>query len=187
MSVTSHPFTAAQLEQLPSGSERYELIDGVLRIMTPASSLHGSIVARLTVRVGSFVEQHKQGVVLGAETGFLIERDPDTVLAPDLSFISSARLSSGLGRGYFPGAPDLAVEVVSPNDRWTDVEEKVERWLRSGCRSVWVVSPTSRTIAVHHPGDKPQLFSAAEQLADPTVLSEFTLSVSEVFDLGLSS
>ncbi len=186
MSVTSNTFTAAQLEQLPSGSERFELIDGVLRIMTPAGFEHGLVAIRLGALLQQFVTQRHLGAVLGAKTGYSLSKDPDTVMAPDVSFVAKDRLPLVLPRGYFSGAPDLAVEVVSPNDRWTEVEEKVERWLQSGCRSVWVVSPTSRTISVHHPGEKPQLFSATEQLVDPTVLSEFSTAVNQIFDLGLS-
>ena len=88
-------------------------------------------------------------MILGAETGFRVASNPDTVLAPDVAFIQASRIGGGLPKGYFPGPPDLAVEVLSPNDRASEVLAKVQDWLSAGCAGVWVVDPKSQTVTVY--------------------------------------
>jgi Uma2 family endonuclease len=121
--VTEKLMTSEELLRLPRGEFRYELLDGVLHTMSPAGFSHGVIANKIGYFLTDFVLKHKLGLVLGAEAGYLLRRKPDSVRAPDASFVSTTTLARiGLpARGYFPGAPDLAVEVLSPDDRPTYV------------------------------------------------------------------
>lgn len=151
-------------------------------MMSPAGSEHGVIVSRLNRRIGNYVEQHQLGEVYGAETGFRIESDPDTVLAPDVAFVRRERIDAiGYPQGFFPGTPDLAVEVRSPNDRTAQVEEKVQRWLAAGAQAVWVIDPAARDAVVYTADDEPQRIAANEQLVGGRVLPGFRCSLAELF------
>jgi Uma2 family endonuclease len=148
--TTASRMTAEDLLALPDDRMRHELIRGVLTTMTPAGFQHGAISARLARLADAYASEHGLGLVLGAETGFKIASDPDTVLAPDMAFIRKERVASvGIPRGYFPGPPDLAAEVVSPADSRAEVQEKVLDWLRAGAEVVWVIDPGTRTVRVH--------------------------------------
>src|SRR5205807_2246623 len=101
----------------------------------------------------SYVKAHKLGRVFAGEPGFVLTTDPDTVRAPDVAFIGRERLAeTGVPTGYFRGVPDLAVEVISPNDRYTRVAEKIAEWLDYGTRLVFVVDPRRKSVDVHRPG-----------------------------------
>src|SRR5439155_5318412 len=94
---------------------------------------------------------HHLGEVVSGDTGFIIEQDPDTVRAPDLGFVKRERIEKiGIPKKYFPGSPDLAVEIVSPGDTMNEVDEKVEMWLERGATMVWVVNPRKKTVSVYH-------------------------------------
>lgn len=144
------PMTAEQLLDLPQDGQRRELVDGELREMAPAGFSHGRIAVRIGARLDDHVSSRQLGAVVGAETGFRIARDPDTVRAPDAAFVSADRLPSAEEQQRFPDlAPDLVVEVVSPSDRATDVTEEALSWLAAGSLLVWVVYPTQRVVAVY--------------------------------------
>jgi len=115
-----------------------------------------------------------------AETGFLLARDPDTVRAPDLAFVRAERAPPP-SRGYYPGAPDLAVEVLSPDDRPAYVRDKVGEWLEAGALAVWVVGPQRRTVAVHRTGEEPRLLDETETLRGGEPLPGFVLRVRDLF------
>lgn len=153
-------------------------------MMSPSGFEHGRLVVRVTLALASHVDQHKLGVVTGAETGFILERNPDTVRAPDVGFVRRERLPVGRQRGFFDGPPDLAVEVVSPSDRPADIDAKVRQWLDAGCLAVWVVDPDDITITVHRPGQPARTLGHGEHLEDQDVVLEFSLSVAEVFREG---
>ena len=105
--------TADELLAMPSDGYRYELIRGELRQMSPAGSQHGKIAARIGRRLGQFVEENSLGETYAAETGFIIDTAPDTVRAPDASFVSQKRVEAvGETEKIFPGPPDLAIEVI---------------------------------------------------------------------------
>jgi len=159
---------------------RCELVRGELRTMIPPSFQHGRITIKLTRPIVNHVEAHGLGTVVAAETGFVLSREPDTVRAPDIAFVRTAR-GPGPDRGYFPGAPDLAVEVLSPDDRPRYVREKVAEWLEAGTRAVWVVDPRVRTVTVHTPAEDPRVLQEAEILDGGDVLPGFTLAVRNVF------
>ena len=108
------------------------------------------IAGELFRQLANFVLEHELGRAFAAETGFRLAVDPDHVRAPDAAFVRQDRVTEeNLGQGYFPGAPDLAVEVVSPNDRFTQVQDKALDWLRHGTSVVLVVDPDKRTITVY--------------------------------------
>jgi len=159
---------------------RCELVRGELRMMIPPAYEHGRITFRLGYRLGEYVEPRQLGTILAAETGFLLSRDPDTVRAPDLAFVRAER-GTGPEHGYFPGAPDLAVEVLSPDDRPGYVREKVAEWLEAGTRAVWVVDPGARTVTVHEPRRAPSVLGEADSLSGGDVLPGFELGVRHVF------
>ena len=159
---------------------RCELVRGELRMMIPPAYEHGRITFRFGYRLGAHVEPLKLGTILAAETGFLLSRDPDTVRAPDVAFVRAER-EPGPIRGYFPGAPDLAVEVLSPEDRPGPVRRKVAEWLAAGSLAVWVVDPRARTVTVHEPDSDPRVLSESDRLGGGAVLPDFELAVREIF------
>ena len=149
MTTETKLVTAEELIQMPDDGYRYELVRGDLVKMAPPGLRHGRFGGHFVHSLWSHVEANDLGAVYN-ETGFLLASDPDTVRAPDASFISRQRLDEvGETDGYWPGAPDLVVEVISPNDRYTDVEAKVSEWLDAGTRMVIVVNPRRRSVRVH--------------------------------------
>jgi Uma2 family endonuclease len=175
--------TITTAEQLLAARDigRCELVRGELIMMSPAGSEHGRIVVKITVPLGMFVEQHSLGTVFGAETGFRIGHDPDTVRAPDVAFVTAERIGGKLAPGYFPGPPDLAVEVLSPDDRADEVLAKVQDWLEAGCRAVWVVDPRTRTVTVYRSPREIVVLGESETFSGGDLLPGFSLPVSECF------
>ncbi len=141
MSTKARLMTAEAFFELPDDGFRYELVRGELRHMSPPGEEHGIIAMDL----GTSLNVHVKAKGLGrayTETGFKLSSDPDTVRAPDVAFVSRQRLEEvGEVIGYWPGAPDLAVEVVSPGDSYSEVEEKVVTWLNADSRMVLIVDP----------------------------------------------
>ncbi len=184
MSTTTSLTTAEGLLRMPDDGFRYELIEGRLKQMSPAGIEHGVIIVRIASRLANHVEHNKLGVILAAETGFRLAQDPDTVRAPDVAFIQSTRIpEAGLPKAFWPGAPDLAVEVISPNDSTEEVEEKVNDWLDHGCSMVWVVSPKQKTITVYRSQTDITILSENETLDGRDVVPGFQCSVQEIFTI----
>jgi len=182
MSTTLQTVTAEELFTMPKGEFRYELVKGELRKMSPSGSEHGAIIASLTLLLAQHVKAKKLGVCFGAETGFKIESDPDTVRAPDVAFVSRERIpESGVPRKFWQGAPDLAVEVVSPGDTYNEVEEKVEQWLGAGTRAVWIVNPRRRNVTVYRSTKDMTKLSESDELDGGDVVPGFRCKVSEIF------
>jgi Uma2 family endonuclease len=170
-------------EQLLAAGDigRCELVRGELVMMSPAGAEHGRIVARMTPRLAGFVEEGALGTVFGAETGFRIAHEPDTVRAPDVAFVRADRMGAELGRGFFPGPPDLAVEVLSPDDRAGEVLAKVQDWLDPGCLAVWVADPRTRTITVYRSRSEIAVLRDSETLSGGDLLPDFNLPVGKLF------
>ena len=141
--------TAQDLLRFREPGKTAELVRGVLIVREPPGTRHGARAARLTLRVGTFVERHELGQVFAQDTGFKIERDPDTVRAPDLAFVAGARLAHIPEEGYAELAPDWVAEIVSPNDRPGEVLEKVGQWLGAGVRVVWVLDQVRRNARIY--------------------------------------
>lgn len=182
--MTAHmqTLTVEDLEQLPDDGFRYELVRGELRKMVPSGYAHGKIVARLTWRLAQYVESHNLGVVAAAETGFLLSADPATVRAPDMAFISRPRLeAAGAVEGYWPGAPDLVVEVISPGDTYAEVEEKVVDWLEAGTRMVVVVNPRQYLVTVYRSLTDIIVLRQNDALDGSDVVPGWTMKIAELF------
>ena len=150
-------------------------------MMSPAGANHGRIASRLHRRIAEHVEDHQLGEVFAAETGFFLSRNPDTVRAPDVAFVTKNRLHLVPPRGYFPGPPDLAVEVLSPDDSASEVLAKVEDWLSAGTKEVWIADPLRNTIAIHRQDQAMRVFSVDERLTSESLLPGFRMALSEVF------
>jgi Uma2 family endonuclease len=179
---TSTEITAVQLLAMPGDGNRYELVQGELRVMSPTGAEHGAVVARLTWRLAKHAEENRLGVVFGAETGFLLARNPDTVRAPDIAFVSQAqREAVGAVKGYWPGAPALAVEVTSPTDSFSDVEEEALGWLAAGSQLVWVVDPRQKNVTVYRRPDDIRVLGHDAELEAPELLPHWKVPVRELF------
>lgn len=181
--------TADQLfTQQPRGL-RSELVRGRLLVREPAGYSHGRIAARLLARLSSFLEQdqadraapHPLGDILAAETGFTLQRNPDTVRAPDVAFVAwNRRPESPVG--FAEMAPDLAVEVLSPGDRPSDVLPKVADWLGAGSALVWVVDPQRKQVRVHRADGSESIVDAGGSVSGESPLPGFSLTLAGLFD-----
>jgi Uma2 family endonuclease len=182
MSTQVQLMTADELLALPRGEFRYELVNGELKKMSPAGHNHGRVTIRLTLPIARHVVKHNLGEVYAAETGFKLGSNPDTVRAPDIAFIRQQRVDEvGKAKGYWPGAPDLAVEVLSPDDRVLEVEEKVSEWLAAGTGQVWVVSPTLQTVTVYSSATEILVLTENDVLEGGDVLPGFRIEITEIF------
>jgi Uma2 family endonuclease len=162
---------------------RCELMYGEIVMMSPAGAEHGVVALRFGRFLASFVEDHDLGVVFAAETGFVLERDPDVVRAPDASFVRKERIKGNITKNYFEGAPDLAVEVNSPGDSRREVTDKVNMWLVRGASVVWVADTATTTVTIHRVGKKPQKLSASDEIHGEPLLPGFVLPLAKVFRL----
>ena len=170
--------TAEELLGLNIPDKRTELVRGVLVVREPAGYQHGDVAMRLGAAIFTYVEAHGLGRVFAAETGFTLARNPDTVRAPDVAFISAARLPDPPPRGFAELAPDLAVEVLSPDDRPGEVLAKVGNWLTAGARLVWVVDPTRVIARVYRADGSESILDATDALGGEDVLPGFEYRLS---------
>ena len=174
--------TADELLQMPDDGFRYELIKGELQQMSPAGHDHGRIAMELSSPLHQYVKLNKLGRVYAAETGFKLESNPDTVRAPDIAFIRQERVQEvGSTRGYWIGTSDLAVEVNSPSDTVSEVEEKVAEWLEGGTRLVWVVGPKLKTVTVYRSLTDIITLTEKDTLDGGEVVPGFQIPVAEIF------
>lgn len=177
--------TADQLLRMPDDGHRYELIAGELKKMTPAGWRHGAAGGRLYALLARHVLEHDLGELFLAETGFLLARDPDTVRAPDIAFLRKERLSAAApGESFWPGPPDLAVEVVSPGDTLGEIDEKVQAWLAAGASMVWVVNPRWRSVTVYRSATDIKTLTEIDTLDGQDVVPGFRCPVAAIFVKG---
>lgn len=173
--------TAEELWHLSAGDKKYELIKGDLKEMTPPGGTHGRIALKLGALLLDFVNSHKLGEVL-VETGFKLASKPDTVRGPDVSFLSAEKLpAGGLPDGYISGAPDLAVEIVSPGDTASEIQDKVQDYLKYGSQLVWVIYPRQQMVMVHYPDGSAQTRHQADALDGETIIPGFSCPLSDIF------
>jgi Uma2 family endonuclease len=173
--------TAEDLWQMGSQGKNYELIRGELLEMAPPGAEHGDIASEIIVLLRSFAKQHKLGKVL-TETGFILNATPSTVRSPDISFLAAGKIpSEGLPRGFIPGAPDLAVEVVSPGDAASEIQDKVQDYLTYGTQIVWVVYPQQRIVIIHYPDGTARTLRETDTLSGETIIPGFSCQVAEIF------
>lgn len=175
---------AEELVRMPDDDFRHELVKGELRTTTPAGSKHGSLVIRLASLLLQHVEAHELGEVLGPDTGFKIAESPDTVRAPDIAFVRQERIPAGeLTEKFWQGAPDLAIEVISPTDTLYEMDEKIEEYLASGVTLVWVVNPKKRTATAYGPGASREVLGERDQLDGRPILLLFQYPVAKLFEV----
>lgn len=183
MAATVQLLTADELLAMPDDGFRYELVDGELRKMALAGSQHGRVTYKVSSQLGRHVEANDLGVVFAAETGFRLRSNPDTVRAPDVAFVSKQRFEQiGDTPGYWPGAPDLAIEVLSPGDNYAEVEEKVFDWLDAGGRLVPVFNPHKRTATAYRSRASIRVYTEDETLDASDAVPGWSVPVARVFD-----
>ena len=179
MSMPTHLMTAA--EQVKFSRADFVLVKCELLTMSPSGAEHGAVTANLTLLLGSYLKARDLGTLYAAETGFRLETDPDTVLAPDIAFLGKGRVGSR-SKGYLSTAPDLAVEVLSPSDRKSKIEQKTALWLLFGAKAVWIVDSERRTVEIQCRNGDTKFLTESEELFDDEVIPGFRALVSEIFN-----
>lgn len=160
--------------------KRYELDEGTLLEMSPTGTIHGVIALWIGHLIVSYVVDHDLGIVTGAESGFILSTNPDTVRAPDVGFVSLSRLKPLTGK-FYPIAPDFAVEVVSPTDTAVQMRRKAKQYLSAGSRLVWIVYPDDMVVDVYRPNQDIHMIQKDDTLDGYDVLPGFKVSMSDLF------
>lgn len=182
MSTKTQLVTADELLRMPRGRFRYELVEGELRTMSPAGGAHGALAFNFSLILGSYVKAHNLGVCFGAETGFKLTSNPDTVLAPDAAFVRRERIpADGIPKKFWAGPPDLAVEIMSPSDTVAEAGRKASDWLAAGTLAVWVVNPKKRTVTVYRSAEEVETLDEKDYLEGGEVVPGIRCEVSEIF------
>ena len=182
MTDASILMTAEDLMANPVPNKRTELVAGRLLVHEPPGYRHGAAAGQLLLAIGMHAKTHHLGIILAAETGFTLFRNPDTVRAPDVAFISTKRLPAEVPRGYAEFAPDLVVEVLSPSDRAGYVLAKVGDWLNAGAALVWIVDPVRRNARVYRADGSEAILGPDDSLDGEDVLPGFSVTVAAMID-----
>jgi len=186
MTASSTLLTAEQFAAIPDDGNRRELIQGEPQAVSPAGFAHGVVIGNLLSMLGPHVLKKRLGRLVGAETGFLLSRNPDTVCAPDVGFVTQQRIAQvGAPDGFWPGAPDLAIEVVSPHDAVGALHAKVRCWLEAGAQEVWIVSPALGTVTIFGSLTEATTYAGPQRIERSGVLGEIDCPLPDVF-AGLS-
>jgi Uma2 family endonuclease len=182
MAVNAVPTTAEQLLRMADDGQRRELVRGELRVMAPAGWEHGCVAATVAALLTNHARATGSGRACGAETGFVLSSDPDTVRAPDAAFVANERVEKvGRTEKYWLGAPDLAVEVVSPGDSFGEVQEKALEWLAAGAIAVLVLDPPERSATVYRGRGDAYVHSVEDTLDLGAAVPGLSVSVAELF------
>jgi Uma2 family endonuclease len=182
--VTKARVTAEDLWRLGEGDIRRELVNGEVVEMAPVGGVHGRVTLKISRKLAEHTETHGGGEVLVGDVGFVLSvpTDPERVRAPDVAFVSSHRLPGGqIPEGFFSGAPDLAVEVLSPTDNPLHIQQKVRDYLEAGARLVWIIAPQAKTVTVYRTDGSARLLREQESLEGEDVLPGLTIPLAEVF------
>jgi Uma2 family endonuclease len=172
--------TAEELLHLNLPNKRTELVRGRLMVREPAGYRHGSVTVHITRLIANFVDEHHLGEVFAAETGFTLARNPDTVRAADVAFISNERLLDPPPIGFAEMAPDLIVEVLSPDDRPGAVLAKVADWLTAGSQLGWVIDPGKRRARIYRADGSELHVDADGTLDGESVLPGFSVALGTI-------
>jgi Uma2 family endonuclease len=173
--------TAEEFARFPDDDQHYELVEGRVVRMSPPGTRHGALTTRIASLLHQHVDAHHLGTVL-TPAGFWLARDPDTVREPDVAFISAERVAlSGIPDGFWPGPPDLAVEIRSPDDRLSEIAAKVRDYLARGVRLVWVVDPKKKTVTVHRSKSQPVILEIDDEIDAAEVVPGFACAVRRFF------
>jgi Uma2 family endonuclease len=159
-----------------------ELVRGRLRVSEPASGMHGAVGTVLVAALAAFVDERELGFAFMDNTGFALPGLPDTVRAPDVSFVRADQIpAEGFGPGFLRVAPDLAVEILSPDQSAWAMDEKLQDYFAAGTRLVWVIDPLRRTVAVHPHDAAPRWLGEGDALDGGDVLPGFAIPVARLF------
>jgi Uma2 family endonuclease len=176
-------WTEADLESLPDDGYNHELVNGEL-VMSPKNvCFHGRICTRLSTSIANFANQHKLGAVLDSNTGFwMFNRN---CRAPDVSFVSKSRLVA-LGfkpkeKRFFPGAPDLAIEVLSSSNTRAEIDDRLRDFFGSGTQLAWVIDPETEIVEVCHSPIRRQLVGSGGFLDGETLLPGYRYPIADLF------
>lgn len=182
MSTEARLATVEDVAALPDDGQRYDLIKGKIIRMSPAQGRHGEIASKINWLVGNVVWPERLGRVYTAEAGFILAREPDALLCPDIAYVSAERLPPASAREQFMELPpDLAVEVLSPSETARTSREKVDTYLDGGVEMVWVVDPVRRSVAVYRASGESELLSEDDTLDGGDVLPGFSVPVADIF------
>jgi Uma2 family endonuclease len=179
--ATTRLMTAEELEEMPDDGQQYELMRGELVTMAPAGRRSGKLGMEIGSSLLVHVKNNGIGEVYGADTGFILSRNPDVVLAPDASFVRLERLKDVGEDGFLPLAPDLAVEVISPSERAGHISAKVSEYLHAGVRLIWLVDPRRRIVTVYTPTHAARVLRIEDVLDGGDVLPGFSLPLAALF------
>jgi Uma2 family endonuclease len=179
---TTTLMTAEDLLALPDDDMQYELVEGELIEMSPSSRPHSRDGLRIASQLLSFVEAHDLGEAYGADAGFILRRNPDTVRSPDAAFVRKERLVELDDEGFLPLAPDLAVEVDSPSNTVNEMSRRIQEYLDAGTAIVWAVEPLRRQVTVRTQDPIARIYRDGDILDGGDVLLGFTLAVTYIFD-----
>jgi Uma2 family endonuclease len=158
-----------------------ELIDGRVVPMSPTGHLHARLEARLSGVFLDYAEQSGEWEVLTGEVGIYVRRNPDTIRAADLALISKERYRSCQSPSYLDVAPEVIVEILSPDDRWLGVMEKLSDYFAAGVERVYVLDPRKRQIFAYRSITSLVLLEEGEVLEDPELLPGFRLALADLF------
>lgn len=160
---------------------RTELVKGEIVHISPTGFVHGGYEGNFYAELRAFVRQHKLGRVFVGEVGIYTGRNPDTVRAADVAFVSNERMAQVKSKSYLDVAPELVVEVMSPDDAWSELMEKLDEYFACGVRVVWVADPRTRQVYVYQTVTNAARFTEKETLTGGEVLPGFSVLVAELF------
>ncbi|HXR08846.1 MAG TPA: Uma2 family endonuclease [Candidatus Acidoferrum sp.] len=178
--MTRKTWTDQELETLPKDGHKYELLDGDL-IMSPVHENHGAVCVEISMLIGAFVQRRKLGKVYDSSTGYRLTKD--LLLSPDVSFVSNARLKKirVAPDRFLAGAPDLAVEVLSPSDRMTQVNRKLEHYFEHGAKLAWLVNLPKQQVHIYTADSIEALTDLDDVLTGGAVLPGFKCKLRRIF------
>jgi Uma2 family endonuclease len=189
MSIITKTTTTVLEKETVTGEELYamgdigrtELVRGEIIQLMPTGYPHGFIEVIIAALLHVFVQKHKLGRVLGGEVGVYTERNPDTVRGMDVAFISNERLAQVESKSYLDVAPELVVEVMSPDDRWSEVQQKLAEYFAVGVQLIWVIDPRLEDVHVYHSLTDMERLTIGDRLTGSEVLPGFEVDVAELF------
>jgi Uma2 family endonuclease len=177
--VTSTALTLEEFARLPGDDVRHEMKAGELITLPPPKSLHALVLLAVLEALQSYLREHPFGRAI-PEAGFILSREPLTVRQPDVSVLSESRVQTADGESYFEGAPELAVEVVSPSDSAEDLQIRVRQYLSTGAKQVWVVYSKTKDVHVFELG-RTAVLSADQVLEGGDLFPGLAIKVSSFF------
>lgn len=182
---TIKPITAADIERLDN-EKAVEIVHGDWVERPLAGELHGAIETNLVMGMGGFVKAHKLGRVFTGDTTFVLEGTPDNIITmrmPDVAFVAADYVKNEDRAGFYFQAPDLAIEIVSPSEKTVDTQAKVNDYLRTGSRVVWVIYPNTRQVSVVQRGGTAAIYSVGQTIPGGELLPGFSIEVATIFDV----